>query len=83
MVFQDAQKITIFVQSCPICQNRKQINYEHLPTKEAEAKIWDKMRIILIGLYEFMSKEKSDLLCKCATMSDPTLKWNKLYSRTV
>src|SRR5688500_17952870 len=40
---------TAYVQACPTCQKNKQKHkkYGHLPPKEAEAQIWDKMCIDL------------------------------------
>src|SRR5687767_4251471 len=67
------EQITKYVQSCLSCQRnkRKQKKYGRLPPKEAEALIWDKMCIDLIGPYKIRRKGKPDLVCKCVTMIDP------------
>ena len=51
-------QITNFVSACTICQKnkRKQKKYGILPPKEAEALIWDKMCIDLIGPYKIRRK---------------------------
>src|SRR5687767_8530897 len=74
-------QITNYVQSCPSCQRnkRKQKKYGHLPPKEAEALIWDKMCIDLIGPYKIRRKGQPDLVCKCATMIDPASGWFEIH----
>ena len=74
-------QITAYVQSCPSCQRnkRKQKKYGHLPPKEAEAEIWDKMCIDLIGPYKIRRKGKSTLVCKCVTMIDPESGWFEIH----
>ena len=68
-------------QACPTCQKnkRKQKMYGHLPPKEAEAEIWDKMCVDLIGPYKIRRKGKPDLVCKCVTMIDPASGWFELH----
>jgi transposase InsO family protein len=75
------EQITAFVQACPTCQKnkRKQKKYGHLPPKEAEALIWDKMCIDLIGPYKIRCKGKPDLVCKCVTMIDPASGWFEIH----
>jgi transposase InsO family protein len=75
------EQITSYVQSCPSCQRnkRKQKKYGHLPPKEAEATIWDKMCIDLIGPYKIRRKGKKDLVCKCVTMIDPASGWFEIH----
>ena len=51
--------------------NRKIKKYRILPPKEAEALIWDKMCIDLIGPYKIKRKREPDLVCKCVAMIDP------------
>src|SRR6476619_1142969 len=53
--------------------------YGHLPPKEAEAEIWDKMSVDLIGPYKIRRKGKPDLVCKCVTMIDPASGWFELH----
>ena len=67
------EQITKFVSACAICQKNKRKQKKHgiLPPKEAEALIWDKMRIDLIGPYKIRHKGKDPLICKCVTMIDP------------
>jgi hypothetical protein len=74
-------QITNFVESCPSCQRnkRKQKKYGHLPPKEAEATIWDKMCIDLIGPYKIRRKGKPSLECKCVTMIDPASGWFEIH----
>ena len=74
-------QITKYVQACPTCQKnkRKQKMYGHLPPKEAEAEIWDKMCVDLIGPYKIRRKGKPDLVCKCVTMIDPASGWFELH----
>ena len=74
-------QITTFVQACPTCQKnkRKQKKYGHLPPKVAEATIWDKMCIDLIGPYKIRCKGKPDLECKCVTMIDPASSWFEIH----
>ena len=62
-----------YAQSCPSCQKNKwkQKKYGHLPPKVAEAHIWDKMCVDLIGPYKMRRKSKPPLICKCVTMIDP------------
>jgi transposase InsO family protein len=74
-------QITSYVQSCPSCQRnkRKQKKYGHLPPKEAEATIWDKMCIDLIGPYKIRRKGKPTLVCKCVTMIDPASGWFEIH----
>ena len=74
-------QITAYVQSCPSCQRnkRKQKKYGHLLPKEAEAEIWDKMCIDLIGPYKIRRKGKSTLVCKCVTMIDPASGWFEIH----
>ena len=45
------EQITSYVQGCPTCQKNKwkQKKYGHLPAKTAEAQIWDKICVDLIG----------------------------------
>ena len=71
------EQITAFVKACPTCQKnkRKHTQYGHLPTKEAEAKIWDRLCVDLIGPYKIWHKGKPDLICKCVTMIDPASGW--------
>jgi len=66
-------QITNYVKACPICQKnkRKVKKYSHLPPKEAEAILWDKMCIDLIGPYKIRRKGKEPLICRCVTMIDP------------
>ena len=75
------EQITTFVQACPACQKnkRKQKQYGHLPPKVAEATIWDKMCIDLIGPYKIRCKGKPDLECKCVTMIDPASDWFEIH----
>jgi hypothetical protein len=49
--------------------------YGWLSPKEAEASLWDKMCIDLIGPYTIRRKGKKDLICKCVTMIDPATGW--------
>ena len=74
-------QITKYVQACPTCQKnkRKQKMYGHLPPKEAEAEIWDKMCVDLIGPYKIRRKGKPTLECKCVTMIDPASGWFELH----
>ena len=53
------EQITNYVRACPTCQlnKHKYKHYGHLPPKEAEAKIWDKMCIDLIGPYKIQKKD--------------------------
>jgi hypothetical protein len=53
--------------------------YGHLPPKEAEAEIWDKMCVDLIGPYKIRRKGKPDLVCKCVTMIDPASGWFEIH----
>ena len=48
------EQISKYVRACPTCQLNKCKHkcYGHLPPKEAEATIWDKMCIDLIGPYK-------------------------------
>ena len=71
------EQITAFVQACPTCQKnkRKQKKYGHLPPKVAEAKIWDKLCIDLIGPYKIRHKGKLHLKCKCVTIIGPASSW--------
>jgi transposase InsO family protein len=71
------EQITAFVQACPSCQKNKckHKKYGHLPPKEAEALIWDKMCVDLIGPYKIRCKGKPDLVCMCVTMIDPASGW--------
>ena len=75
------EQITNYVRACPMCQlnKHKQEHYRHLPPKEAEADIWDKMCIDLIGPYKIQQKEQPDLICKCVTMIDPASGWFKIH----
>ena len=75
------EQITTFVKACPTCQKnkRKQKKYGHLPPKEAEALIWDKMCIDLIGPYKIRCKGQPDLICKCVTMIDPASGWFEIH----
>src|SRR5687767_12483623 len=75
------EQITAYVQACPTCQinKRKQKKYGHLPPKEAEAVIWDKMCIDLIGPYKIRRKGQPDLVCKCVTMVDPASGWFEIH----
>ena len=65
-------QIRDFVRSCDICQRtkRKPTKYGLLPPKEAEAKPWDKLCIVLIGPYKIRRKGKKDLIMKAVTMID-------------
>src|SRR5687767_6053937 len=74
-------QITSYVQSCPSCQRnkRKQKKYGHIPPKEAEALIWDKMCIDLIGPYKIRRNGKPDFVCKCVTMIDPASGWLEIH----
>ena len=74
-------QITNYVQSCPTCQRnkRKHKKYGHLPIKEAEALIWDKLCVDLIGPYKIRRKGKPDLVCKCVTMIDPASGWFEIH----
>ena len=56
-------------------KQKKQKKYGILPPKEAEALIWDKMYIDLIGPYKIRRKGEPDLVCKCVTMIDPASGW--------
>ena len=47
--------------------------------KEAEAEIWDKMCVDLIGPYKIRRKEKLDLVCKCVTMIDLVSGWFEIH----
>ena len=75
------EQVQNFVQACPICQKNKQKQtiYGHLPPKEAEALIWDKMCIDLIGPYKIRRKGKPDLECKCVTLIDPASGWFEIH----
>lgn len=53
--------------------------YGHLPPKEAEALIWDKLCIDLIGPYKIRRKGKPDLICKCVKMIDPASGWFEVH----
>ena len=61
-------QITKSCQACPTCQKnkRKHKMYGHLPPKEAEAEIWDKMCVDLIVPYNSEGKENQTL---CASVS--------------
>ena len=74
-------QITSYVLACPTCQKskRKQTKYGHLPPKIAEAAIWDKMCIDLIGPYKIRRKGRPDLECKCVTMIDPASGWFEIH----
>ena len=54
-------QITKYCQACPNCQKNKTKHnmYGHLPPKEAEAEIWDKMCVDLIGPYKIRMKGKN------------------------
>ena len=60
------EQIMAYVQACPTCQKNKweHKKYGHIPPKEAEAQIWDKMCIDLIGPYKICRKGQPDLECK-------------------
>src|SRR5687768_5086631 len=58
---------------------QKHKKYGHLPPKEAEAQIWDKLCIDLIGPYKIQRKGQPDLECKCVTMIDPTSGWFEIH----
>ena len=60
-------------------KERKEINYGHLPPKEAETNPWDKMCIDLIGPYKIRRKEKPKLKCNAVTMIDPATGWFELH----
>ena len=69
------------MRACPICQlnKHKHKTYGHFPPKEAEAVIWDKMCIDLIGPYKIHRKGQPDLECKCVTMIDPASGWFEIH----
>src|SRR5687768_4978938 len=75
------EQITSYMQSYISCQRnkRKQKKYGHLPPKEAEALIWDKMCIDLIGPYKIRRKGKPDLVCKCVTIIDLASGWFEIH----
>src|SRR5687767_15543058 len=75
------EQITGFVGACLTCQKnkRKHKKYGHLPPKEVEALIWDKMCIDLIGPYKIRRKGLPDLVCKCVTMIDPASGWFEIH----
>src|SRR5687768_17805497 len=60
-------------------KQKKTKKYGHLPPKEAEALIWDKMCIDLIGPYKIRRKGKPNLECKCVTMIDPASGWYEIH----
>ena len=59
------EQINKYVRACPTCQLNKckHKTYRHLPPKEAEAVIWDKMCIDLIGPYKIYRKGQPDFVC--------------------
>ena len=75
------EQISSYVQACPTCQKnkRKQKKYGHLPPKEAETLIWDKMCNDLIGPYEIRRKRQPELKCKCFTLIDPASGWFEIH----
>src|SRR5687768_8572378 len=75
------EQITAYVQACPTCQKNKwkHKKYGHLPAKEAEEQILDKMCINLIGSYKIRRKGQPDLECKCVTMIDPASGWFEIH----
>ena len=58
---------------------RKQKKHGHLPPKEAEGLIWDKLRLDLIGPFKIRHKGKDPLICKCVTMIDPASGWFEIH----
>ena len=74
-------QIEKYVRACPTCQlnKRKQKTYGHLPPKEAEVEIWDKMCIDLIGPYKIHRKGQPDLEYKCVTMICPASGWFEIH----
>ena len=62
-------------------EQKKIKRYGHLPPKEAEAEaeIWDKMCVDLIGPYKIRRKGKPPLVCKCVTMIDPASGWFEIH----
>ena len=75
------EQIKKYVRACPTCQpnKHKQKTYGHFPPKDAEAMIWDKMCIDLIGPYKIYRKGYPDLVCKCVTMIDPASGWFEIH----
>lgn len=69
--------ITLYVQSCPVCQLNKRQNKKlgWLPPKIAEATPWDTLCVDLIGPYKINRKGKPVLVCRCVTMIDPATGW--------
>ena len=75
------EQIKKYVRACPTCQLNKckQTKHGHLPPKEAEAVIWDRMCIDLIGPYKIHRKGQPDLVCKCVMMIDPASGWFEIH----
>ena len=75
------EQIHKYVRACPTCQlnKHKKTKYRYLPPKEAEAVIWAKMYIDLIGPFKICRKGQPDLECKCVTMIDPASGWFEIH----
>jgi hypothetical protein len=71
---------------CHMCQITKQTaaKYGHLPVKENNSKLWETLRVDLIGPYKIPQKgkttrsKKEDLTLWCVTMIDPATRWFKM-----
>ena len=69
------------VGKCPICQKCKRTytKYGNLPEKEAEAELWDKLCVDLIGPYTIKlqhgNRRGQTLTLWCVTMIDPATGW--------
>ena len=75
------EQINKYVRACLTCQlnKRKKTKYGYLPPKEAEAVIWDKMCIDLIGPYKSHRKGQPDLECKCIPRIAPASGWFEIH----
>ena len=65
---------------CDTCQHTKcsTKKYGHLPTKEAEADLWEVLCVDLIGPYTIKRCGKKNLMLWCVTMIDPATRWYKM-----
>ena len=75
------EQIDKYVRTCQTCQlnKHKKTKYGHLPPKEAEAVIWNRMCIDLIGPYKIHRKGQLDLECKCVTMIVLASDWFEIH----
>jgi len=73
------------VKQCQACQcnERRRLQFGHLPPKTAIRKPWGGLCVDLIGSYTLKGKDGTEIYFMCLTMIDPATSWFEMAELSV